>query len=75
MVENSNTSYENEIHRVDSPSNKIYGDKQNIYGKWQKAGKFIVMQIREWSILRGNIDLCSLVPESLFSYMLDQIIF
>ena len=61
MVKISNASYENEIHRVDSPFNE---DSKNIIflaravlisgegrpenlGKWPKPGKPIVMQIRE----------------------------
>ena len=61
MVKISNASYENEIHRVDSPFNK---DSKNIIflarealisgegrpenlGEWPKPGKPIVMQIRE----------------------------
>ena len=55
MVKISNASYENEIHRVDSPFNEdskniifFQGrDGRKIYGKWPKTGKPIVMQIRE----------------------------
>ena len=60
MVENSDTSYENEIHRVDSPSNKdskniiffasealISGEERlEVFRKWPKTGKSIVMQIK-----------------------------
>ena len=79
MVKISNSSYENEIHRVDSPFNE---DSKNIifFGQGSPnvgggtAGKFrkndqnlekpIVMQIREWSIQIGNTDLYSQVPKS-----------
>ena len=61
MVKISNASYENEIHRVDSPFNE---DSKNIFflakealisgegrpenlGKMAKTGKPIVMEIRE----------------------------
>ena len=74
-----NASYENEIHRVDSPFNE---DSKNIIclarealllgegwpenlGKWPKTGKPIVMQIMEWSILIWNTGLYSLVSKSL----------
>ena len=74
MVKISNASYENEIHRVDSPFNK---DSKNVtflarevlisgegrpenLGKIAKTGKPIAMQIREWSILIGNTGLHSL---------------
>ena len=75
MVKISNTSYKNEIHRVDSPSNE---DSKNIIfmareallsgegrpenlGKMAKNGEPIVMQIREWSILIADTGLHSLV--------------
>ena len=79
MVKISNTSYENEIHSVDSPFNEdlknmiffarealILGDSrpENL-GKWSKIGKPIIMQIKEWSFLIGNTGLCSLVSKSL----------
>ena len=79
MVKLSNASYENEIHRVDSPFNEDSknrnflarealiseeGRLENL-GKWPKTGKLIVMQIREWSILIGNTGLYSPVPKSL----------
>ena len=61
MLKISDASYENEIHRVDSPFNEdskniffvarevlILGrDGRKIKGKWPKTGKPIVMQIRE----------------------------
>ena len=79
MVKISNASYENEIHRVDSP---LKEDSKNIIvlarevlisgrgrlenlGKMAKTGKPIVMQIREWSILIGNTGLYSLASKSL----------
>ena len=79
MVRISNASYENEIHMADSPFNedskKIFfwarealisgRDGRNILEKWPKAGKPIVMQIREWSILIGNNGLYCLVSKSL----------
>ena len=73
MVKISNASYENEIHRIDSPFKE---DSKNITflareGRPEKVGKIaknrktsIVMQIREWSILRGNTGLYSLVSNS-----------
>ena len=68
MVKISDASYENEIHRVDSPFNE---DSKNIFflakealisgkgrpeklGKMAKTGKPIVMEIWEWSVLIGN---------------------
>ena len=75
MFKISNTSYENEIHMVDSPSNEnsknIYffarealtlgdGQLENL-GKCPKTGKSIVMLIRQWLILIGNTGLYSLV--------------
>ena len=79
MVKISNASYENEIHRVDSPFNEdsktilFFGRKALIsgkgllekLGKWPKTGKPIVMQVREWSSLIGNTGLYSLVSKSL----------
>ena len=79
MVQISNASYENEIHRVDSPFNE---SSKNIIllaretliseerrpenlGKMAKNRKAIVMQIRKWSILIGNTGLYSLVSKSL----------
>ena len=61
MVKISDASYENEIHKIDSPFNK---DSKNTFflarealisgegrpenlGKWPKTGKPIAMQIRE----------------------------
>ena len=78
MVKISNASYENKIHRVDSPFNEdskniilarealISGEgrPENLW-KMAKTGKPIVMQIREWSILIGNTGLYSLVSKSL----------
>ena len=79
MVKISNASYENEIHRVDSPFNKDFkniiflarealisreGRPEN-FGKMAKTGKPIVIQIKEWSILIGNTGLYSLVSKSL----------
>ena len=78
MVKISNASYENEIHRVDSPFNKdsktiIFwarealisreGRPENL-GKWPEPGKPVVMQSWEWSILIGNTNLYSQVPKS-----------
>ena len=78
MVKISNASYENEIHRVDSPFNEDFkniillarevlisgeGWPENL-GKRPKPGKPIVMQIREWSILIRNTNLYSQVPKS-----------
>ena len=89
MVKISNASYENEIHRVDSPFNEhsknIFflarealmsgkGRRPENLGKWPKTGKPIIMGIRELSILIGNTGLYSLVPKSLHYCMLDQII-
>ena len=80
MVKISNASYENEIHRVDSPFKE---DSKNILywqgrpnfgvgtaGKWPKTEKSIVMQIREQSILIGNTGLYSLVSKSLHYFQL-----
>ena len=78
-VKISNASYENEIHRVDSPFNEdsrnviflarevlISGEgRQEYLGKWPKTGKLIAFQIREWSILMGNTGFYSLVSKSL----------
>ena len=77
----SNVSYENKIHRVDSPFTK---DSKNVIffqgtlisregrlenlGKWLKTGKYIVMQIREWSVLIRNTGLYSLVSKSLHCF-------
>ena len=77
----SNILYENEIYRVDSPSNedsktKIFckggpnygeGRPENL-GKLSKTWKSTVMQSREWSILIGNTGLYSLVPKSLHCF-------
>ena len=84
MVKISDASYEDEIHREDSPFNE---DSKNIIflarealisgegrpenlGTMAKTGKPIVMQIREWSILIGSKVFALLW----FSCMLDQII-
>ena len=78
MVKISNSSYENEIHRVDSPFNEdskniiflarevlISGERRpDNLRKWPKLGKPIVMQIREWSILIGNTNLYCQVAKS-----------
>ena len=68
MVKISNASYENEIHRVDSPFNEDFknliffcqggsnvGERDcwKILGKWPKTRKSIVMRITEWSVLIG----------------------
>ena len=91
MFKISDASYENEIHMGDSPLNEdsknifffareilISGEERpDNLGKWPKSGKPIVMQIREWSIIIGNIGLYSLLSKScitLFSCMLDEII-
>ena len=78
MVKNSNPSYENETHRVDSPFNEnskniiFFGQGSHDFGEGM-AGKFremaktrkpIVMQIREWSILIKSTNLYSQVPKS-----------
>ena len=77
MVKISNASYEDEIHREDSPFNEdskiyIFGQRSSNFGEGT-AGKFremaqtrkpIVMQISEWSILIGNTNLYSQVPKS-----------
>ena len=79
MIKISNASYENEIHRVDSPFNEdskniiclarealILGEGRPEYlGEWPKTGKPIVMQIRKWSILIRNTGLYSRVSKSL----------
>ena len=78
MVKISNASYENEIHRVDSPFNKnsknmllfaretlISGrDGRKNLGKMAKTGNPIVMQIRELSVLIENTGIYSLVSKS-----------
>ena len=78
MVKISKTSFGNEIHTVDSPVNEDFknlffawealisgeGRLENL-GKWPKTGKPIVRQIRDWSILKGNTGLYSLVSKSL----------
>ena len=78
MVENSNTSYENEIHLVDSASNKdskIYlfvrevlisreERLKKIKGKWPKTEKSIGIQINR-SISIGTTGLYSLISKSL----------
>ena len=73
MVKISNASYENEIHRVDSPFNEdsnniIFGQGGPNFGegrpenlrKMAKNREPIVMQIREWSIPIRNTGLYSL---------------
>ena len=80
MVKNSNTFYENEIHRVNSPFNEdskniIFlamealisgkGRPENFRENGPKTGKPIVMQIREWSILIDDTALYSLVSKYL----------
>ena len=82
MVKILNTSYESEIHKVDSPSNEdskniIFfcqgalfsgeGRQENLV-KWRKSGKSILMQIREWSILIWNTRTYSLVSKSLHRF-------
>ena len=53
MVKNSDTSYQNEIHRVDSPSNK---DSKNIILCQGGAGR----KFRENGQKQGNLLLCKL---------------
>ena len=79
MVKLSNASYENEIHRIDSPFNEnskniiflakealILGEErpENL-GKMVKIRKPIAMQIRECLILIRNTGVYSLVSNSL----------
>ena len=77
-VKISDASYENEIHKVDSPFNEdsknifflarevlISGEgRPKILEKMAKTRETFVMQIREWSILLGNANLYSQVPKS-----------
>ena len=82
MVKISTTSYENEVHRIDSTSNE---DSENIISfarealiseeewpknleKMAKTEKSIVMQIREWSIIVANTGLHSLVSKFLHNF-------
>ena len=72
MVENSNTSYENEIDRANSSSNEDFriivfprevliseeGQLKNL-GKWPKTGKSAVMQIRVYAI---SVEITSSTP-------------
>ena len=87
VVKISNTSYENEIRRADSPLNEdsknimflarealIVGEERSEnLGKWPKTGKLIVMQIEVWSILTGNTGLCSLVSSSCITLVFQNI--
>ena len=82
MVKNSNTLYENEIHRVHSHFNEdskntflsrealISGERQpeNLGKMAKKKENYILMQIKEWSIPIGNSGLYSLVPNSLHNF-------
>ena len=76
MVEISKASYENEIHRADSPfkEDSIFFCQGGpnlgleIYRKWPKTWKPIFMQIREWSIVLGSTGLYSMVLKSLHCF-------
>ena len=59
MVENSNTSYENEIYRADSPSNE---DSKNIifFQGGPNFGERTARKFRENGQKQGNLLLCRL---------------
>ena len=76
MIEFSSSSKENEIHMVDSPITRIpnffsrealiswEGRPENL-GKMGNNRDICCYANREWSILKENISLYSLVPKSL----------